>query len=691
MLAIPLQLRTIIRSNDDTEVASTTQSPTTDKKNKQSQTKKNKYIMPKSIPQLGDSNWGIPLNAHLSQLQNPNNGGINTFEQFSQRPTNLTVDDIGKTYLYTQTGNLHQWTGTTWKVLNESLINVKDYGAVGDGVADDTAAIQRIIDRVSPLGSTLNNGQTIFFPEGIYSMNIETRSNTSILKGEGNSATFFKSFTPNGYAVVIGHNDAWKKIQIEHVCFIGDQLLTRGGIRFGRDPLFPINPADKYIGGLNLRNCCFRDLNIAFFKPHGNINNNIAACSFYQCNYHIFSLGVPAEHAGDDWITDCHFQLAQICSIYFDGKNINGTGNYVISGCTFENNQGVTIYVTDFTIDGSFAAGFLMEHNWVEETARGTALINLKGVDYTPTDLVVVNSNVNFENSSVLKCNLTSSYLFYNNCSSSVTAVPIVIKDSNSSIIITNLRVTDDSNKDFFVRDFIYAERYSNSIVSIKTKPRTVLSHSTKNVLASESFSDKNNYNVIVSGGVNSVMNTVQDGLLFDKCLEISQPTGNTFFLDNYISIPLTPNKYILYSLDAKVESGSQFSFAIGNGGGNSFSNPVVVKSKMWSSYVGITRCTTTRNTGLTLQTTDNTIARISAFQCLAFDTLQDMMEYIESGIYSTKNNIRNSAGSTFPTTGSYTKGDLIYNTNPTPGGYVGWICTASGTPGTWNTFGAIN
>jgi hypothetical protein len=49
----------------------------------------------KSIPQLGDPNWGTPLNAHLSQLQNPTNGGINTFEQFSQRPTNLTTDDIG--------------------------------------------------------------------------------------------------------------------------------------------------------------------------------------------------------------------------------------------------------------------------------------------------------------------------------------------------------------------------------------------------------------------------------------------------------------------------------------------------------------------------------------------------------------------------------------------------------------------
>jgi Pectate lyase superfamily protein len=116
----------------------------------------------KSIPQLGDSNWGTPLNAHISQLQNPTNGGINTFEQFSYRPTNLTADDAGRTYLYTQTGNLHQWTGTNWKVLNESVINVKDYGAVGDGVADDTAAIQ------SCFGTVADTFKSVYLSNGTY-------------------------------------------------------------------------------------------------------------------------------------------------------------------------------------------------------------------------------------------------------------------------------------------------------------------------------------------------------------------------------------------------------------------------------------------------------------------------------------------------------------------------------------------
>lgn len=47
--------------------------------------------------------------------------------------------------------------------------------------------------------------------------------------------------------------------------------------------------------------------------------------------------------------------------------------------------------------------------------------------------------------------------------------------------------------------------------------------------------------------------------------------------------------------------------------------------------------------------------------------------------------------GSAAPTTGDYLQGDIIFNQSPTAGGFIGWVCTASGTPGTWKTFGAIS
>lgn len=42
------------------------------------------------------------------------------------------------------------------------------------------------------------------------------------------------------------------------------------------------------------------------------------------------------------------------------------------------------------------------------------------------------------------------------------------------------------------------------------------------------------------------------------------------------------------------------------------------------------------------------------------------------------------------PSSGTYSVGDICWNTAPTPDGYVGWICTVAGSPGTWFPFGAI-
>lgn len=42
------------------------------------------------------------------------------------------------------------------------------------------------------------------------------------------------------------------------------------------------------------------------------------------------------------------------------------------------------------------------------------------------------------------------------------------------------------------------------------------------------------------------------------------------------------------------------------------------------------------------------------------------------------------------PTTGSYNQGDFFYNSAPVASGTMGWVCVATGAPGTWKTFGAI-
>jgi hypothetical protein len=43
------------------------------------------------------------------------------------------------------------------------------------------------------------------------------------------------------------------------------------------------------------------------------------------------------------------------------------------------------------------------------------------------------------------------------------------------------------------------------------------------------------------------------------------------------------------------------------------------------------------------------------------------------------------------PTSGAWRVGDIVYSSTPTAGNFIGFVCTTAGTPGTWKTFGPIS
>lgn len=43
------------------------------------------------------------------------------------------------------------------------------------------------------------------------------------------------------------------------------------------------------------------------------------------------------------------------------------------------------------------------------------------------------------------------------------------------------------------------------------------------------------------------------------------------------------------------------------------------------------------------------------------------------------------------PSTGTWSTGDIVFSTAPAHIGFIGWVCTAGGTPGTWYTWGVIS
>jgi hypothetical protein len=65
--------------------------------------------------------------------------------------------------------------------------------------------------------------------------------------------------------------------------------------------------------------------------------------------------------------------------------------------------------------------------------------------------------------------------------------------------------------------------------------------------------------------------------------------------------------------------------------------------------------------------------------------TLYDYRGSAASNLYS-----RQFASYTVPTSGTWERGDIVWHSQPSAGGNIGWVCTSAGTPGTWKTFGTI-
>jgi Pectate lyase superfamily protein len=653
--------------------------------------------MPKSIPQLGDSNWGTPLNAHISQLQNPANGAINSFEQFSGRPINLTLDDAGKTYLYTQTGNIHQWTGNSWKVLNESVINVKDYGAVGDGVVDDTAVVQLLLD-----STTIDKNKSLFFPEGKYLLNVVLKYYVPNMVGQGNHSTILSSFTPTGFAITITRNDSWLPFEISNLRIEGNATKTKNGISFGNSTYGNV---DEYAGGLRLISVEMSSLDVAVLKRYGNIGNYFESCRFWNSNYHYKAYSFPktpenySNHCGCDTFFKCEFESAIKAAVFINGKNFGDNGQNIFRDCVFQNNDGFAFCVIDYV--GITRPNVVIDNVWIENNAQTVALnnanapaIDIDGIMRIPRTFLFVNSTSTIQNTMITDIELKSSQVIATGVGLGQVTPLNIIKDSNSFLQFENSNSASDVN--FFSKNHFYAgsNAYHESI------PRLSISKSNDNLIYSNSFSNIDTFALTNNSGstLATVGQSVQDGTLYDRSIEVDFNSSNNTIVEGFVGISeniiLPIKKYIFCSVDVKNINGSGVIFRLNAGLNLWFSRGIRIKKTNWTTYTILGNTldqTSPVQTALNFIINNNsTKFRIANFQILAFDSLQELMEYSQSLQFRINKASSVSYRSGVPTSGTWSKGDLIYNTNPTAGGYVGWICTVSGTPGTWKGFGLI-
>jgi hypothetical protein len=141
--------------------------------------------------------------------------------------------------------------------------------------------------------------------------------------------------------------------------------------------------------------------------------------------------------------------------------------------------------------------------------------------------------------------------------------------------------------------------------------------------------------------------------------------------------------------------SSSSASFVI-NFGQSTVSKTLKIPANIWHRVTLIGTTTVASRGGFVTITGDASTVGANLSFCkihaMTNPTLADLGNFVRFGLYNPgifKSRIFKL--SAIPTVGTWAVGDLVYNTAPTSGGYIGWVCTTAGTPGTWKTFGLIS
>lgn len=140
---------------------------------------------------------------------------------------------------------LHAW-------IERQALNVKDFGAVGDGSTNDAASIQAAIDAASTAG-----GGTVLFPRGTYKITTALAMKDKVdLVGFGGRSSII---APNGCdGLTYGYTSSFGNSRISNIGIEGTSTTAKIGIYQAGT----LNDADE-LYGITIDNCLIRGFNVS--------------------------------------------------------------------------------------------------------------------------------------------------------------------------------------------------------------------------------------------------------------------------------------------------------------------------------------------------------------------------------------------------------------------------------------------
>lgn len=212
--------------------------------------------------------------------------------------------------------------------INPMVVNVKDYGAVGNGVNDDTAAIQAAINAAA---SGSGGGGVVFVPSGSYiiSSPLNMSTNNMRLQGSQESTLYIgASFSGSQLINITGQT-----------CSVCDMNIR------GVSTTYTSNPAAQGIQITSSRGCLIRDVVFSYINGYGvqstsgasisNDNTNIDNVHIYSSKAGFHILGNAGS--GNDqvsYISNCNCDFIQNGDCYFFEDAFDFVCTNIYGNCT---------------------------------------------------------------------------------------------------------------------------------------------------------------------------------------------------------------------------------------------------------------------------------------------------------------------------------------------------------------------